>query len=431
MKRIILCAVCLLAALGCGGRNIVENKAEDAEPQQVVVKTGIEVLRETGIRQLEGKRIALVTNPSGVDRNLVSTIDILAAAPNVQLVALFGPEHGVRGDEHAGSQVGDSVDPKTGIKVYSIYGATRKPTPAMLSGIDAVVYDIQDNGSRSFTFISTLGLVMQACAELDKEVIVLDRPNPLGGLKIEGSYVEPGRFSFVSQYKIPYIYGLTVGELATLINEEGLNRGQKGTDAPCKCRLTVVQMEGWHREMNYTATGLPWVLQSPHIPNAETSYFYPATGMAGELSWMSIGVGYTMPFQLFGAEWVTAADKLCAKLNALELEGVRFREIHYKPYYGYGKDKQLHGVQIYFTDYQKARLTEIQFHVMQVVSELYPTHKPFGADASKYAMFDKVMGSSKIREMFSKTNRFDSIRDFWRKDEEHFRELSQRYYLYR
>ena len=181
-----------------------------------VVRPGIEVLEMMDFGPLKGKRVGLVTNPSGVDRNLRSTIDILYNADGVELVALFGPEHGVRGDVYAGGKVYDVVDKTTGLPVYSLYGATRKPTPEMLEGIDVMVYDIQDVGARSYTFISTLGLVMEACSELDIEVMVLDRPNPLGGLKVEGCVAEDGLISFVGQYKIPYIYGLTVGVLAGL-----------------------------------------------------------------------------------------------------------------------------------------------------------------------------------------------------------------------
>ena len=230
------------------------------------VRPGIEVLEGRGFEGLVGKKVGLLTNPSGVDRNLRSTIDILNEAPEVNLVKLFAPEHGVRGDIYAGGKVTDSVDPKTGIPVYSLYGRTRMPSDEMLSGLDVLVYDIQDIGSRSYTFISTLGLVMRACALNDVEVMVLDRPNPLGGNKVEGCLVEPGFHSFVSEFAIPYIYGLTVGELALLINEEGLNCGEKGDQKPLKCRLSVIPMEGWTRDMLYPQTGLPWILPSPNIP---------------------------------------------------------------------------------------------------------------------------------------------------------------------
>ena len=192
------------------------------------VLTGIDVLQLNGFEELRGKRVGLVTNPSGVDRNLRSTIDILFEAPEVNLVALYGPEHGVRGDVYAGDKVEGGKDPKTGLPVFSLYGSTREPSPEMLKGVDIMVYDIQDVGVRCYTFISTLGLVMRACGKAGIEVLVLDRPNPLGGNKVEGPLVEEGFYSFVSQFHIPFVYGLTVGELAALINEEGLNKGQKG-----------------------------------------------------------------------------------------------------------------------------------------------------------------------------------------------------------
>ena len=295
------------------------------------VLTGLEVLQERNFVGLTGKRVGLVTNPSGVDRNLRSTIDILYNAPGVELVALYGPEHGVRGDVYAGGKVSDSVDDRTGLPVYSLYGPTRKPEPEMLEGIDVMVYDIQDTGARSYTFISTLGLVMEACAEQGIEVMVLDRPNPLGGNKIEGSYVEPGYFSFVSQYRIPYIYGLTVGELAMLINEEGLNCGQTGRQQPARCRLTVVPMKGWHRDMLYQDTGLQWVLPSPNIPSADSPQYYCAAGICGELyGFLNIGIGYTLPFQVFAEEWIDA-ERLKSLLDSYGIPGVSFRTIYFKP----------------------------------------------------------------------------------------------------
>ncbi|MCD4709497.1 MAG: DUF1343 domain-containing protein, partial [Bacteroidales bacterium] len=239
------------------------------------VKTGIEVIADQEFDLLRGKRVGLVTNPTGVDGSLRSTIDILHA--HVNLTALFGPEHGVRGDFSAGDHVGDQVDAQTGIPVYSLYGKSRKPSREALENVDVIVYDIQDIGVRSYTYISTMGLVMEAASEMDKEVVVLDRPNPLGGVRVEGPMVENGYHFFVSQYSIPYVYGLTCGELALMLNGEGMLEGGK------QCRLQVVPMEGWHREMTFGATGLPWVPTSPHIPDYHTAYFYPATGIIGEL----------------------------------------------------------------------------------------------------------------------------------------------------
>ena len=394
-----------------------------------VVKTGIEVLRDRGFEGLTGKRVGLVTNPSGVDHLLNSTVDILFNAPGVELVALYGPEHGVRGDLYAGDHVKDSRDEVTGLPVYSIYGATRKPTKEMLQGIDIMVYDIQDVGVRSYTFISTLGLVMEACGEMGIEVMVLDRPNPLGGNKIEGCYVEPGFYSFVSQYRIPYVYGLTVGELAVMINEEGMNRGQKGDQAPARCELTVVPMEGWTRDMVYEDTGLPWVLPSPNIPFKDTPMYYAAAGICGELyGFMNIGVGYTLPFQVFGALWLNP-ERLKEKLESYGLPGVSFRTIWYKPFSGSQKGQLVKGLQYFFTDYENARLTETQFYVMQAVAELHPDKKAFEI-ISGYGLFDKVCGTDYVRKEFQKRYNVSDILEYWRKDEEDFRTLSQRYHIY-
>ena len=429
MKRILNIVIALVAFAvivpSCTAKAGQESSKE-------VVKTGIDVLESNGFKQLQGKRLGLVTNPSGVNNKLVSTVDILANAPGVELVALYGPEHGVRGDIHAGDKVSDDVDPKTGVPVYSLYGKTRKPTPEMLKDVDAIVYDIQDNGCRSFTFISTLGLLMEAAAENGKEVIVLDRPNPLGGNKVEGNLVEAGNFSFVSQFEIPYLYGLTVGELAKMLNEEGMLKGEKGNnDTIVKCNLTVVPMEGWSRDMVYTDTKLPWVLPSPHMPQAETSYYYPATGILGELGYMSIGVGYTLPFQMVAAQWINAAEFADA-LNALALPGVTFRPINVKPFYSVGKGENMGGVQIYITDYDKAHLTSIQFYIMQEVARMYPEHEVMAnANTGRFRMFDLVSGTNFIREKFTETKQYKDIEAYWNKDVESFKQKSAKYYLYK
>lgn len=422
---VALSACVVLLSGGCCGQS------ESTSVKATGVKAGIDVLKENGFKELQGKRIGLVTNPTGVDRNLVSTVDILANAPGVELVALYGPEHGVRGNIHAGDHVDSSTDPATGLPVYSLYGATRKPTKEMLDSVDALVYDIQDNGCRSFTYISTLGLLMEAAAEYGKEIIVLDRPNPLGGNKVEGSYVEPGYYSFVSQFKIPYMYGLTVGELATLVNEEGLVLGEKGDKGPFKCKLTVVPMEGWSRDMLFSQTGLPWVLPSPHMPQAETALYYPASGILGELGYMSIGVGYTLPFQIFAAPWIVAED-LAEALEKYNLPGVIFRPLYINPFYSAYSGENIGGVQMYVTDYDKVELTSIQFYIMQAMAELYPDKAVFdNANDGRYRMFDLVCGSNYIRETFAGTNKYSAIREYWNKDVEAFKELSKKYYLYK
>ena len=396
-----------------------------AQAQKIRIKTGIEVLKAQNFRCLEGKRVGLITNPTGIDNELRSTIDILHEAPNVNLVALYGPEHGVRGDVHAGDHVSDQRDPATGLPVYSLYGKTRKATPEMLKDVDILVYDIQDIGCRSFTYISTLGLAMEAAAENGKELIVLDRPNPLGGLKVEGNLTEDDCISFVSQFKIPYVYGLTCGELALLLNGERMLTGG------VQCKLTVIKMKGWKRRMDYTATGLQWIPSSPHIPHPHSAFFYPVSGILGELGYMSIGVGYTIPFQMFAAPWAEA-DKLADALNDLHVPGVIFRPIYLKPFYSVGKGEQLQGVQVHITNYARAPLSPLQFLVMQEVARLWPERAVFDhADKGRFAMFDKVCGSHQIRERFTKTNRWEDIRPYWEKDVENFRQVSKKYYLYR
>jgi len=421
----IICAAAVVAAMltNVGKVNAGEARAK--------VRPGIEVLESRGFEGLKGKRVGLVTNPSGVDRNLRSTIDILHDAKDVELVALFGPEHGVRGDAYAGDKVSDDVDPVTGVKVFSIYGKYREPSQEMLDAIDVMVYDIQDVGTRSYTFISTLGLVMRACAKKGIEVMVLDRPNPLGGLKVEGCCVEPGYYSFVSEFEIPYIYGLTVGELAIMINEEGLNRGEKGYEPALKCKLSVIPMDGWRRKMSYIETGLPWVLPSPNIPYPQSAVNYPSSGITGEFNnYLNIGIGYTLPFETFAAEWIDA-EALKKELDSYHLPGIAFRIIHYKPIAGSSKGKLLHGVQFYYTDYEAADITLTQFYVMQAVNRLYPEHNPFEMSKDRIGMFDKVCGTDYVRRNFSKRMEVSDIIDYWNKDVKKFKTLSKKYYIYK
>lgn len=393
--------------------------------QKITIKTGIEVLKEEKFKSLEGKRVGLITNPTGVDDQMKSTIDILHEAPNVKLTALFAPEHGVRGDAHAGDHIENVTDPKTGIPVYSLHGKTKVPTAEMLKDIDVLVYDIQDIGCRSFTYISTMGLSMQAAAENNVEFVVLDRPNPLGGLKVEGGLVDDKFISFVSQFKIPYLYGLTCGELALLLNGENM------LTKPCK--LHVVKMKGWKRKMVYEQTGLQWIPPSPHIPQPISAIFYPVSGILGELGYMSIGVGYTIPFQMFASEWIKASD-LAANLNALKLPGIHFRPIYLKPFYSVGQGKQLEGVQVYIMDYDKASLSDIQFYVMQEIATLYPDKAVFNegnASEKRYNMFDKVSGSDYVRLTFAKYNKYEDIKGFWCDSVEPFKKMSKKYYLYK
>ena len=429
-KMTILSTLTLaLALISCGGgesdRTIPGQTAEAPSDIMQTVKPGIEVLRDQGFAPLKGKRVGLITNPTGIDSHLKSTIDILAEAPEVKLTALFAPEHGVRGDHVAGASVADSTDPKTGVRVYSLHGSVKKPTAEMLKDVDILVYDIQDIGCRSYTFISTMGLAMEACAQNGKEFMVLDRPNPLGGERVEGPLVIPSCISFVSRYPVPYIYGLTPGELARTLNGEGMLSGGR------RAELTVIPMEGWRRDMTFRETGLPWVLPSPHIPYPETAMLYPATGIMGELDYVSIGVGYTLPFQLAGASWIDAGA-LADALNGAGIEGVEFRPIHFKPFYAFGRGEQMGGVQVYITDPGSAVLSLVQFEIMEQLARLYPAHKPFASSANaRLNMFDKVCGTPEVRRLFSRQFRTDDIRALWMDDALKFRTATEKYRLYR
>lgn len=408
MKRLVFICCALWLAFG------------SASAQKV--KTGIEVLKKQNFKILEGLRVGLVTNPTGVDNDLRSDVDILHAAKNVKLVALFGPEHGVRGNVHAGDAVANDSDPVTGLPVYSLYGKYRTPSDEMLKNIDVLVYDIQDIGCRSFTYISTLANIMKAAARNHIKVVVLDRPNPLGGKKVEGCVTEDDCISFVSQFKVPYVYGLTPGELARLLNDEGL-LGEK-------CDLEVVKMKGWKRSMTYGDTGLKWVLSSPHIPEASSAPFYTVSGIVGELDSINIGVGYTIPFQTFAAPWIKATE-LADRMNALRLPGYTFRPIYYSPFYSKYKGRQLQGVQVHFTNYRKARLCDVQFYILQELYKLYPNHDILKQAGQRAGMFDKVCGSKKIRELFLRRHRWKDAKAYWDKDADKFKKLSRQYYLYK
>ena len=393
-------------------------RASDNTP---IVKLGIDVLIDDGFKPLLGQRVGLITNPTGVTGDLRSTIDVLHEAHGVKLVALFGPEHGVRGEAHAGAHVADARDAITGLPIRSLYGKHRKPTPEMLADLDVLVFDIQDIGSRSYTYISTMAVAMEGAAENGKRFMVFDRPNPVTGNKVEGRLLDMQYQSFVGYMPIPYVHGLTVGELARLINGAGWLEGG------VKCDLQVVPMKGWRRDMWFDQTGLTWVPTSPHVPRAETSLYYAATGIMGELRVISEGVGYTLPFELAGAPGIDP-QKLADELNSRKLSGVFFRPTHFQPYYGPYAKQTCGGVHILFTDRDQAELTPIQFHVMHAVRELYPEIRLFGN--KRDAMFDKVCGTDRVRRMFLDGRPIEEIIAFWGQGVEEFRGRRAKYLLY-
>ena len=390
-----------------------------------VVKTGIEVLRDHQFDILRGKRVGLITNPTGITSDFESTVDVLYNAPGVTLVALFGPEHGVRGDSEAGKSVESSMDLKTGLPVYSLYGKNRKPTAEWLRGIDVLVYDIQDIGARPYTFISTMGYAMEAAAENGIEFVVLDRPDPLTGNRVEGTMLDEKYKSFVGMYPVPYVYGMTAGELARMINGEGwLQNGEQ-------CKLTVVPLEGWKRSMWWDQTGLPWVPPSPHIPHASTPMFFVMTGLLGELGTANQGVGYTLPFELVGAPWIDG-DQLARFLNAQGMPGVKFRPLTYKPFYFDTSGATYRGVQIHITDRDRVQLSVIQLSILEALYRLYPDWNIFArARPERIQMFDKVVGSDMVRRMLTEKGNIDDLLRVVDQERARFMTRRERYLLYK
>jgi uncharacterized protein YbbC (DUF1343 family) len=315
------------------------------------VRTGIERLFELGCRPLQGLRTGAILNPTSLDPQLRHLADLLHGPGRqlgVQLAALFGPEHGVRGDVQYLEEVEQALDPQTGLPAFSLYGKTFEsltPRPEQLAGLDALVFDIQDAGSRYYTYLATMGLCMQAAARARLKFVVLDRPNPIGGALVEGGVVHPGFESFVGLWPISARHGLTAGELARLLNaperEGGFGFG---------CELEVVPMTGWRREMSFAETGLPWVLPSPNMPTPDTALVYPGLCLL-EGTNLSEGRGTTRPFELFGAPWLDGR-RLAEALEAERLPGVRLRPCAFTPTWDKHKGARCHGVQIHLTEPQ-------------------------------------------------------------------------------
>ncbi|MBN1541095.1 DUF1343 domain-containing protein [candidate division KSB1 bacterium] len=382
------------------------------------VKPGIEVLMSEKLDLIKGKKVGLITNPTGITRSMESTIDVLVRHKEVELTALFGPEHGVRGDFDAGAHIETAFDPRTGIPMYSLYGQTRRPSPEMLQNVEVLIYDIQDIGCRSYTYIYTMAFAMQAAKEAGIPFIVLDRPNPLGGELVEGPMLDLDYRSFIGYYPIAYLYGMTVGELAAFFNRE----------YEIDCDLTVVPMEGWKRSMRFEDTGLPWVPTSPHIPHPLSALYYPTTGIIGELNTFNIGVGYTKPFELLAAPWIDA-DELAAELNSRNLPGVSFRPIHYRPYYLHFKEELVHGVDIYIIRPDLFKPIATQVHMLTALQKLYPDQPFF--ETQRHRSFDKAAGSDQLRNLVLEGKSAKEIIDSWQDELQEFEQIRRKYLVYR
>lgn len=350
------------------------------------MKLGVEVFLEDGYKPFIGNRIGLVTNMTGVNQKLTPTIELFVDHPGINLTALYGPEHGIRGDAKEGEGVQSSIDPYTNLPVYSLYGDSRKPTKEMLESVDVIVFDLQDIGSRYFTYIYTMAYVMEACGEQGKQFVVLDRPNPISGDRIEGNLVEEDVRSFVGLLPIPNRHGMTVGELAQLFKYKfGYN-----------CDLTVVPMEGWLRSMYFDDTPVLWVPPSPNTTNIDMNVLYPGTCLI-EGTNLSEGRGTTRPFEWIGAPYVDG-QRLAKVFNEKKIEGVIARPISFKPTYQKHMNVICSGIQLHIVDRRILNAWETGLLLIETIAEMYPNDFSFIENGQKKYFFDLLAGSKSIRE---------------------------------
>jgi uncharacterized protein YbbC (DUF1343 family) len=403
------------------------------------VKLGVEVLFANHLDLIRGKRVGLITNPTGLDGKLDSVIDRFRAQPDVKLVALYGPEHGVRGNAQAGEYVPFYFDEHLQLPVFSLYGQTHKPPANMMTNIDEymrsfdtqhtgkqvetgmmqsvdiMVFDLQDVGTRVYTYIATMAYAMQAAAEAQIPFIVLDRPNPIGGVSMEGPILEFPRFSsFIGLYPIPLRHGMTAGELARLFNEKFLER---------KAKLTVVPMENWTRGEWFDETSLPWVQPSPNLPTLDGATVYPGQVII-EGTNLSEGRGTTKPFEIFGAPWIDGFV-LAKRLNEARLPGVKFREVWFTPTFSKFSGQLCGGCQLHVTDRNAFHPVLATLTILSVVKQLYGDKLEFHAD-----YFDKVMGTSSVREALTRGESVKKIVEGFQPGLDEFARLREPFLLY-
>ena len=403
------------------------------------VKPGVEVFLEDHLNLVEGKRVGLTTNPTGVDSNLDSIIRLFHKNPAINLVALYGPEHGSRGNAQAGEYVPFYMDEKYNMPVFSLYGQSKKPVAGMLrnideymrsfdtkrdgkipegpmmEGIDCLIFDIQDVGTRIYTYVATMAFCMQACAENAIDLIVLDRPNPINGQDMEGPLLHyPEYSSFVGLYPIPVRHGMTVGELALLFNDQFLEK---------KVHLRVIPMKGWERNMWYDQTSLPWIMPSPNMPTLDTATVYPGQVYL-EGTNVSEGRGTTKPFEIFGASWIDGYE-LTGRLNGLRIPGIVFREAWFTPTFSKYRGELCGGAQIHILDRNRYRPFDAMLHIIRTIMSMYPEEFRFHKE-----YFDRIMGSSKVREALEEGADIKDIKKGLQGDLAHFSELRRSYLLY-
>jgi len=377
-----------------------------------MTQTGLEILLREQLAMLKNRRVGLITNPSGVTRALQSNVDALREA-GVNLIALYSPEHGLLGAAADGAPVASGRDPHTGLPIHSLYGATRKPKREMLSGVEVLLYDLQDVGVRFYTYTATLALALEACAENHLPISVLDRPNPINGITIEGPMLDPALQSFVGHGPIPLRYGLTIGELARLCNAE-LNIGAE---------LQVIALRGWRRALWFDETALPWVPPSPNMPHLSTAIVYPGMCLI-EGTNLSIGRGTALPFEIVGAPWVDGYA-LADALNALQLDGARFRATAFTPTASKFQNENCFGVQVHVTDRAALRPVTLALHLIRTLRQMHPAQFEWRAEH-----FDRLIGEMGAREKIERGVPTQTIVDAWASAQKEFDQQRAKYRLY-
>ena len=380
------------------------------------MKTGLDNINS--YRHLfDGKRVGIITNHTAYNRSGQYIVDVFRKMDNVKVAAFFSPEHGIYGVEEDGRRIESMTEPNYQIPVYSLYGKTLKPTRQMLENIDVLVFDIQDIGARFYTYIYTMSLAMEAAAEYDKRFVVLDRPNPINGLRVEGNILKPQFATFVGMYPVPVRHGMTAGELARMFNEQGwLKDGVKAD-------LVVIPMKGWHRKMWYDRTGIKFIKPSPNMVSLETATVYPGLCLL-EGTNVSEGRGTLIPFTQFGAPWIDSG-RLAAELNRLNLPGIRFRPVSFTPVSSKYKGQQCKGVRIIITDRDLLEPYWSGILIVNKIYQLYPNEFQW-----KTGHFDRLCGSSAIREAITTQSSLEKLRESWQVELKSFLQIRSKYLMY-
>ena len=387
------------------------------------MKLGLDVFFESRTSLLEGSRVGLIVNPASINSRFEHTADLFHSHPGITLTALFGPQHGIRGETQDNMIEWQTFrDKRTALPSYSLYGETRKPLPEMLSDVDVLVFDVPDVGTRVYTFIYTMALAMEAARECGKRFVVLDRPNPIGGTKIEGNILDTSFKSFVGMFPIPMRHGMTAGELALMFN----------TEFGIGCQLEVIKMDGWGRSIWYEDTRLPWVLPSPNIPTADTAVVYPGSVMI-EGTTVSEGRGTTRPFEILGAPYIDS-EMLIRELKKEGLPGVVFRPHHFQPTFHKFAGETCGGVQIHVIDRNVFKPVLTGVAIISAIRRLYP--EGFGWKQPPYEYvydklpFDVINGGSRLREQIETGTPLSQIEKSWEVGLREFETRREPYLLY-